>query len=164
METSLPVSTPVTRLLDDLGVPYRTFTHPGAVHSLEQAAAERGQRPEQVIRSILFRLGDGDYVMVLVAGPGQLSWAALRKYLGVSRMTMASEEEVLAATGAPRGAVSPFGLPAPLRILADESIFTAEEVSIGSGLRGTTVILAQADLQRLLGSGARSFLLRVMEL
>ncbi len=140
METSLPVSTPVTRLLDDLGVPYRTFTHPGAVHSLEQAAAERGQRPEQVIRT------------------------ALRKYLGVSRMSMASEEEVLAATGAPRGAVSPFGLPAPLRILADESIFTAEEVSIGSGLRGTTVILAQADLQRLLGSGARSFLLRVMEL
>ena len=61
------------------------------------------------------------------------------------------EEEVLAATGAPRGAVSPFGLPAPLRILADESIFTEEEVSIGSGLRGTTVILAQADLQRLLG-------------
>ena len=66
-------------------------------------------------------------------------------------MSMASEEEVLAATGAPRGAVSPFGLPAPLRILADESIFTEEEVSIGSGLRGTTVILAQADLRRLLG-------------
>jgi Cys-tRNA(Pro) deacylase len=155
MGTSLPDSTPVTRFLDTLGVPYRTFTHPGPVHSLEQAAAERGQRPEQVIRSILFRLGDGDYVMVLVAGPGQLSWAALRKYLGVSRMSMASEEEVQSATGAPRGAVSPFGLPTPLRILADESIFTEEEVSIGSGLRGTTVILAQADLQRLLGEVER---------
>ena len=145
----------MTRALDALGVPYRTFTHPGPVHSLEQAAAERGQRPEQVIRSILFRLGDGDYVMVLVAGPGQLSWPALRKYLGVSRMSMASEEEVLAATGAPRGAVSPFGLPLPVRILADESIFTEEEVSIGSGLRGTTIILAQADLQRLLGEVER---------
>jgi prolyl-tRNA editing enzyme YbaK/EbsC (Cys-tRNA(Pro) deacylase) len=121
------------------------------VHSLEQAAAERGQRPEQVIRSILFRLGEGEYVMVLVAGPGQLSWAALRKYLGVSRMSMASEEEVLAVTGAPRGAVSPFGLSAPLRILADASIFLEDEISIGSGVRGTTVILTQADLQRALG-------------
>ena len=148
-------STQVTRALDAMGIPYRTFTHPGPVHSLEQAATERGQRPEQVIRSILFRLGDGDYVMVLVAGPGQLSWAALRKYLGVSRMSMASEEEVLAATGAPRGAVSPFGLPLPVRILADESIFTEEEISIGSGLRGTTVILAQADLQRALGEVER---------
>ena len=103
MDSNQPDSTPVTRALDALGVPYRTFTHPGPVHSLEQAAAERGQRPEQVIRSILFRLGEGDYVMVLVAGPGQLSWAVLRKHLGVSRMSMASEEEVLAATGAPRG-------------------------------------------------------------
>ena len=155
LATYQPNSTPVTRTLDAMGVPYRTFTHPGAVHSLEQAAAERGQRPEQVVRSILFRLGDADFVMVLVAGPGQLSWPALRKYLGVSRMTMANEEEVLAATGAPRGAVSPFGLPLAVRILADESIFTEEEVSIGSGLRGTTVILAQADLQRALGEVER---------
>jgi len=144
-------STSVMRALDDLGVPYRIFTHPGPVHSLEQAAAERGQRPEQVIRSILFRLGEGEYVMVLVAGPGQLSWPELRKYLGVSRMTMASEEEVLQATGYTRGAVSPFGLPQPMRILADESIFTNAEVSIGSGVRGTTVILSQDALRRALG-------------
>ena len=52
-------STPVTHYLDEKGIKYRFFMHPGAVHSLEQAAAERGQRPEQIIRSIVFRLSHG---------------------------------------------------------------------------------------------------------
>jgi prolyl-tRNA editing enzyme YbaK/EbsC (Cys-tRNA(Pro) deacylase) len=148
-------STPVTRALAQMGIPYRFFRHPGPVSSLEQAARERGQRPEQIIRSILFRLGEGEFVMVLVAGPRQVDWPTLRRHLGVTRMTMATEEEVLVATGYPLGAVSPFGLPSALRILADESIFTEHEVSIGSGVRYSTVILAQADLMRALGEVER---------
>jgi Cys-tRNA(Pro)/Cys-tRNA(Cys) deacylase len=143
-------STPVTRALEGMGIPYRFFRHAGPVSSLEQAARERGQRPEQIIRSILFRLAEDEYVLVLVAGPRQVDWPTLRRYLGVTRMTMAAEEEVLAATGYPLGAVSPFGLPGALRILADESIFVEDEVSIGSGVRYSTVILAQADLRRAL--------------
>jgi Cys-tRNA(Pro)/Cys-tRNA(Cys) deacylase len=142
------LSTPVTRALDAISIPYRLFTHPGEVHSLEQAARERGQRPEQVVRSILFRLGEGNFMMVLVGGPSQISWPALRSYLGQRRLTMASEAEVLAATGYPLGAVSPFGLPAPIRILIDRSVFLEEEVSIGSGIRYTTVFLSTEDLKR----------------
>jgi Cys-tRNA(Pro)/Cys-tRNA(Cys) deacylase len=150
--SSLSEETPVTQALDRLGIPYHFFRHPGAVNSLEQAAQERGQRPEQIIRSIVFRLAENEYVMVLVAGPRQVDWPTLRRYLGTSRMTMASEAEVLAVTGYPLGAVSPFGLAHPLRILADESIFVEDEVSIGSGVRYSTVILRQEDLQRGLGN------------
>lgn len=143
-------STPVTRALDALSIPYRFFRHPNPVHSLEQAARERGQLPQQIIRSILFRVSEGSYVMVLIAGPTQISWPALRKRLGQSRLTMATEEEVLAATGYPTGAVSPFGLPAPIPILVDESVLAQEEISIGSGVRSTTVIMRRADLLRAL--------------
>jgi prolyl-tRNA editing enzyme YbaK/EbsC (Cys-tRNA(Pro) deacylase) len=121
------------------------------VSSLEQAAGERGESPGQVIRSILFRVGEGNFVMVLMAGPSQISWPALRNHLGQSRLTMASEAEVLEATGYRTGAVSPLGLPRPMRILADESVFIPEEISIGSGERGTAVILRSADLKRALG-------------
>lgn len=140
------MSTPVTLALDSLNISYRTFTHPGPIDSLEQAASERGQVPDQVIRSIVFRVKD-DYVMVLVNGSRQVAWPVLRKYLGQSRITMANETELLEATGYSIGAVSPFGLPRPLRILVDEKIFEPAEVSIGSGVRGTTVILASADLR-----------------
>jgi Cys-tRNA(Pro) deacylase len=159
--------TPVTRALDSLGaIPYRLFRHPGPIQSLEQAAQERGQGPEQVIRSIVFRLSSkpdrsfGDlsgldaangYVMVLMAGARQVSWPALRRHLGQSRLTMATEAELLKVTGYPVGAVSPFGLPRPMRLLVDESVFVPDEVSIGSGERGLTVILRSADLRRALG-------------
>ena len=150
------LSTPVTRALDELGVNYRLFKHPGPIRSLEQAAQERGQQPEQVVRSILFRQEGHEFIMVLVAGPHQIAWPALRAYLGVSRIAMASEEEVLAVSGYPRGAVSPFGLPTPVRILVDESVWQPEEISIGSGQRGLTVILSQADLRRALGPGVET--------
>jgi Cys-tRNA(Pro) deacylase len=143
--------TPVTLALDSLGTPYRTFTHPGPIASLEQAAQERGQGPDQVIRSILFRVGKDEFVMVLVNGARQVAWPALRKHLGQSRLTMANEDELREATGYEVGAVSPFGLPRPMRILADEKIFEPEEISIGSGARGTTVIMHSADLKLALG-------------
>jgi Cys-tRNA(Pro) deacylase len=142
--------TPVTRALAALSVPYRLFRHPGPIHSLEQAARERNQRPDQVVRSIVFRVAQGEYVMVLIAGARQVSWPALRRHLGQSRLTMASEDEVLAATGYERGAVSPFGLPAPMRVLVDESVLAQSEISIGSGVRGLTVILRSDDLRRAL--------------
>lgn len=144
-------TTRVTESLDQKNIPYRIFRHPGPILSLEQAAQERQQLPEQVVRSILFRIGQGDYVMVLIAGPSQVSWPALRSYLGLSRLTMASKEEVLEITGYETGAVSPFGLPAPLRILIDKSVLAPQELSIGSGERGTTVIMKSDDLLRALG-------------
>lgn len=144
-------SPPVSLELQKLGIPHRVFTHPGKVSSLEQAARERGQRPAQVVRSILFRISEDEYLMALVAGPAQISWKALRSYLGQSRLTMADKDEVLAVTGYPIGAVSPFGTTRRLRVLVDPSVFVEEEISLGSGVRGTTIILKSADLKRALG-------------
>lgn len=146
----VPDSTPVTRALTAAHIPHRVFRHPGPVHSLEQAARERGQAPGQVVRSIVFRLAKGEFVMVLVAGGRQVSWPVLRRYLGQTRLTLASEDEVLAATGYERGAVSPLGLPAPMRVLLDQSVLAQDEISLGSGVRGTTVILRSEDLRRAL--------------
>lgn len=144
--------TPVTRTLDKKQIEYKFFRHPGEVHSLEQAARERGQRPEQIVRSILFRLSEDQFIMVLISGPDQISWSKLRRYLSVSRITMASEEEVLNATGYPLGAVSPLGLESPIRILVDQSILNQEEISLGSGVRYTTIMMKQKDLLDLLGN------------
>ena len=146
------VDTPVTRALAKAGIPFRTFRHPGPIHSLEQAARERGQSPDQVVRSIVFRLTEGKYAMVLIAGPEQVSWRALRHTLNQSRLTMASREEVLQVTGYQLGAVSPFGLPEPMPILVDQSVVQQGEVSLGSGERGTTVIVRSHDLMRALGT------------
>ncbi len=152
MDTDEVGSTPVTRYLDEQGIPYRFFKHSGAVHSLEQAARERGEQVDQIIRSIVFRLSYGGFIMVLVAGERQVSWHALRQFLGTSRISMASEAEVRQITGYPLGAVSPFGTLQPIRILVDRHALQQAEISIGSGVRYTTVIMQREDFIRALGS------------
>ena len=137
---------PAALNLDLLGVPYRLFEHLQPPGSLEEAARQRGQSPGQIVRSILFRLAEDQFIMVLMAGPGQISWKRIRTALGVTRISMASEAEVLAVTGFVRGAVTPLGLPRPVRILADESVFIHDEISIGSGVRGVAIILKPTDL------------------
>jgi Cys-tRNA(Pro) deacylase len=141
---------PASMALDKLGIPHTVFQHSGQVNSLEQAAQERNQRPEQVVRSILFRLAGDEYLMALVAGPKQISWKTLRKYVGQSRLTMASEEEVSAVTSYRIGTVSPFGLPRPVRILIDQGVLRETEISIGSGRRGTAILMKSIDLRRAL--------------
>jgi len=143
--------TPVTQELEDRNITHRFFHHPGKVDSLEQAALERGQTPDQIVRSILFRLSKDEFIMVLMAGPEQISWPKLRRYLNQSRITMASEQEVLEVTGYPLGAVSPLGLPYPMRILVDHSVLKNIEISIGSGIRYTTIIMKSVDLLKALG-------------
>ena len=59
---------------------------------------------------------------------------------------MASEEEVLDVTGYVIGAVGPFGLRLPVRVLIDTGLLAQDELSIGSGVRGTAVILRSEAL------------------
>jgi Cys-tRNA(Pro)/Cys-tRNA(Cys) deacylase len=89
---------------------------------------------------------------VLTSGSTKISWPALRAYLGQSRLTTATEEELLRFTGYSRGAVAPFGLPRPVRVLVDRAVLAEEEVSLGSGVQGTTIVLQRADLIAALGA------------
>ena len=143
---------PVSIALEELGVPHKIFRHDAArpVTSIEQAASDRGQRVSQIVRSILFRIAEDEFIMVLVAGPVQVSWKALRKHLGRSRISMATEDEVFAVTGYRIGTVSPFGLLHQLKVVIDLSVIGEEEISIGSGMRNTAIILKSADLRHAL--------------
>ena len=149
MDNELP---PGARDLAARHIPHQVFRHTQPVNSVEEAAGQRGQRPEQVVRSIVFRLEQDEYLMALVTGGRQISWKALRHYLGRSRVTMASEDEVLQVTGYRIGAVSPFGLLQPMRILVDQSVLNETEISLGSGVRGVAIIMKSKDLLQALGS------------
>lgn len=149
--TSLSASKPPASLaLDSLGIKHRLFLHEGTVTSFEQAARERGQRPAQIVRSILFQVKPGEFIMVLMAGPAQVDWKKLRQIVRRSRVRMATEEEVLEVTGYRIGTVSPFGVKNQTRLLIDASVLREEELSIGSGVRNTAIILKSADLRRAL--------------
>ncbi len=142
---------PVSLALSALNTPHQVFRHEHTIKSMAEAAAERKQDIDQLIRSILFRVGKDDFILVMVAGPSQLSWSALRAHLGRSRMTMASKDEVKSVTGYPIGTVAPIGLARPLRLLADKNVFIPEEISFGSGQRKAAIIMKKRDFQKVLG-------------
>ena len=143
MNQDLP---PAAHELETRNISYQVFRHAQPVNSVEEAASQRGQTPAQVVRSIVFRLEQDEFLMALVTGGHQISWKALRHYLGRSRITMATEDEVLAVTGYRIGAVSPFGLPKPMRILVDPGVLAQTEVSLGSGQRGVAIMMKSKDL------------------
>ena len=150
--TSLNASKPPASIaLDSLGIPHRVFLHERPVSSFEEAASARGQRPEQIVRSILFQVRPEEFVMVLMAGPDQIDWKALRGIVKRSRVRMATEDEVLEVTGYRVGTVSPFGLKNQVRVMIDASVFREEEISIGSGVRNIAIIMQSEDVRKALG-------------
>ncbi len=73
--------------LDAAGVGYERTRH-GRVSSLAEAAAARGIAPADLLKTIVVRRGDDDYVLVLVPGDRTIAWPRLRSLLGVNRMSM----------------------------------------------------------------------------
>ena len=142
---------PASIALDQLGIPHRLFRHKTPVTSFEQAASDRNQRPEQIVRSILFQIRDGEFLMVLMAGPSQVDWKKLRQLVKRSRIRMATEDEVLEVTGYRIGTVSPFGLKNQVEVKIDASVLREEEISIGSGIRNTAIIMKSEDVRKALG-------------
>jgi Cys-tRNA(Pro) deacylase len=141
---------PASIALETLNVQHQVFRHETPVLSFEQAATDRNQRPEQIVRSILFQIRPGEFMMVLVAGREQVDWKKLRHLVGWSRVRMATEEEVLEVTGYRVGTVSPFGLKTPVKTLIDASVLKEEEISVGSGVRNTAILMKSADLREAL--------------
>lgn len=122
----------------------------GKVNSVEEAAIARGLELHRVIKTIVVRRGEGDLLMVLVPGDRVIDWAKLRKVCGVSRMSLASAEEALAATGYTPGTITPFGSLEALPVIADAAM--GGLASIGGGAHGMAINVDAAELIASLGA------------
>ncbi|MGB8649226.1 MAG: YbaK/EbsC family protein [Mycobacteriales bacterium] len=124
------------------GIPHRVVRH-GPVRSLEEAAQARGVTPAAVVKTLVVRRGEGDYLFVLVPGDRQISWPKLRAQLGVSRLSLPDAADALAVTGYERGTITPFGATTAWPVVADAAL-VGQEVTLGGGAHGVAVLL-QAD-------------------
>jgi Cys-tRNA(Pro) deacylase len=129
----------VTAALDEAGLTYRVIEH-GPVSSLAEAAVARGVEPADVIKTLVVRRGDDDYLFVLVPGDRAISWPKLRALLGLSRLSMPDAAAAKAATGYERGTITPFGSMRAWPVVADERI-AGRQVTLGGGAHGVAVLL-----------------------
>lgn len=85
------------------------ITRHGRVGSLAEAAAARGVEPRDIIKTLVVRRAEGEYLFVLVPGDREISWPKLRSFLGVNRLSMPDKDVAQQATGYERGTITPFG-------------------------------------------------------
>jgi Cys-tRNA(Pro)/Cys-tRNA(Cys) deacylase len=140
-----PPDTPAIRAATAAGVPFRVV-RTERPHHAEESAGLQGIPLEALLRTIVVRRGDGDYVLVLVPGGRRFDWPKLRTHLGVSRLSLPDKEEAREATGYERGTITPFGATRAWPVILDASAAGLERVSIGGGAFGVNLHLAPADL------------------
>lgn len=127
--------------LEAAGLDY-TLTRHGRVSSLAEAAAARGVEPRDIVKTLVVRRGEGDFLFVLVPGDREIAWPALRALLGVSRLSMPDAATALEVTGYERGTITPFGSTTAWPVVADASIAGGRTVSIGAGEHGVAATVA----------------------
>jgi len=120
--------------------------------SADESARLQGIRLEQLLRTIVVRRGEGDYVFVLVPGGRQIDWPKLRAHLATRRLSLPDREEAREVTGYERGAITPFGSLTAWPVVADSGIHSVDRVAIGAGAHGVNLHVAGEDLVRMLGA------------
>jgi len=121
-------------------------------HSAEESATLQGIPLGALLRTIVVRRGEDDYVFVLVPGGRRFDWPKIRTYLGVKRLSLPDADEARAVTGYERGAITPFGSTRAWPVIADSSIVGLDLVAIGGGAHGVNLHLVPADLVLALGA------------
>jgi Cys-tRNA(Pro)/Cys-tRNA(Cys) deacylase len=137
--------TPATEAIAASGIPHRIVTTEPA-GSAEESAALQGVPLGALIRTIVVRRGDNDYLFVLVPAGRRFDWPKLRAHLGVSRMSLPDADEAQRVTGYVRYTITPFGSTNAWPVLVDSSVMGQPVVAIGGGARGVNLHLAPADL------------------
>ena len=143
--------TPALQALEGTGLAYEVVRTERAT-SAEESASFQGIELDQLLRTIVIRRAENDYLFVLVPGGRNIDWGKLRKHLGVSRVSLPEKEEATAATGYERGAITPFGSTDPWPVIADASIDRNEKVTIGGGAHGVNLHILAGDLINHLGA------------
>lgn len=144
-------TTPAIQAIAATGTPHRVVRTERA-GSAEEAARIQGIELRQLLRTIVVRRGEDDYLFVLVPAGRRFDWPKLRELLGVRRMTLPDAEEARGVTGYERYTITPFGSTRVWPVMVDLAVLSEPIVSVGGGAFGVNLHLAPADLVEALGA------------
>jgi prolyl-tRNA editing enzyme YbaK/EbsC (Cys-tRNA(Pro) deacylase) len=109
-------------------------------------------------------MGDGANCVIVQARRGERTWYAaclvrgsdradvngvVRRHLDARKLSFAPMDAAVELTGMEYGGITPVGLPADWPILVDESVAGHERLIVGSGIRGSKLLVSGAFLASL---------------
>lgn len=84
----------------------------------------------------------------------------VRRHLDARKISFAPMDEAVELSGMEYGGITPVGLPDDWPVLVDEAVVAAGEVVIGSGVRGSKLLVDAAELAALQGAEVLQLTLR----
>ncbi len=141
--------TPAIDLLASTGTPHQLHTykhHPSADSYGLEACEQLGLRSDQVFKTLIVELNNGELVVSVLPVAFQLNLKSVARSLGAKKADMADKQKAQRITGYLLGGVSPLAQKKALRTLIDESAQLFDSVFISAGRRGLEIELAPDDL------------------
>jgi Cys-tRNA(Pro)/Cys-tRNA(Cys) deacylase len=135
--------------LEQHNIPYEAQTF---LTSTEKGAANvanaLGFRERQMIKTLIYMLGDtGEYILVMVGGDQNVKSGLLKKAAGSRNISMASPDAIIALTGYAIGSIPPFCWhPQVFRSFLDSSLLDEEQLGVGAGEWGQEIIITPQNL------------------
>jgi Cys-tRNA(Pro) deacylase len=121
------------------GLDVSVVTRPEA-GSLREAASLLGIDAGDIVKTLVVKRHDGDFILALVPGGRSIAWKKLRAVVGVNKLSMPDASVALEATGYERGTITPIGTTAPLPVYADERIL-GRRIALGAGRHGASAFV-----------------------
>jgi prolyl-tRNA editing enzyme YbaK/EbsC (Cys-tRNA(Pro) deacylase) len=95
------------------------------------AAEAHGVEPGRIAKTLVFRLNDGQAILLVTCGDARIDNQKFKDAFGKGKMLAA--DEVAKITGHPVGGVCPFGLAQPIPVYLDISLKQFDEVLPAAG-------------------------------
>ena len=131
-----------------LGHPVQTF--PAGTRTAVDAANAIGVEVAQIVKSLVFRLGDGNALLVVACGSNRVDERKLEALAG-QPVGKADADFVRAQTGFAIGGVPPAGHPRRIETLVDEDLLALEELWAAAGTPRDVFSLTPAELVAMTG-------------
>ena len=152
MPQSLAIEEQVRQVLAGLGLPYELIPIDAAYADTALFCEHYGYPLEHSVNTIIVgsKREPKQYGACLVLATTRLDVnRAVRKLMGVSRVSFASAGDTVALTGMMIGGVTVFALPPEIPIYVDAPIMSLEYVILGGGSRSLKIKVSSEVLRRL---------------
>jgi len=109
-----------------------------------------GLPASSIIKTLVVKRHDGDFLFALVPGDRQISWGKLRGVVGVNKLKLPEASVALEATGYERGTIVPLGSTTAWPVYADTRV--VGRIALGAGEHGLSAMVDASQLIAGLGA------------
>jgi len=141
----ISVEEQIMKLLEESNTEYEEFGHE-PVYTCEQMSKVLKTREENIAKSLVFKTGEGHFILVVSPGNKSVNKRRLGEIVGSKHIKLASPDEVLKKIGCSVGCVHPFGNLVNIKTYFDEDISQYDYIYFNPGSHEKSIKIKTRDL------------------